>query len=138
VYQPRRAIPRSAVLILLLAFVVVGQSAQPSIRIPFTRTDAMITMRDGVRLHTVILTPQTQTEPLPILIDRTPYGVNEWNSDLVNAAYKASQPAEVRPQHFSRPGERFSARVSAHLSFSEIPLACECFRCEVIFAWLNS
>ena len=48
----------------------------------------MITMRDGVRLHTVILTLQTQTEPLPILLDRTPYGVNDWNSDLVNNVYK--------------------------------------------------
>jgi len=48
----------------------------------------MIRMRDGIRLHTVILTPQTQTEPLPILLDRTPYGVNDWNSDLVNNVYK--------------------------------------------------
>ena len=82
-FHLRRAIP--AVLILLFAFVVVGQ---PSIRVPFTRTETMITMRDGIRFHTVILTPQTRTEPLPILIDRTPYGVNEWNSDLVNNVYK--------------------------------------------------
>src|SRR6185503_5768456 len=90
VNESRRAIPRSAVLILLWAFVVpiVGQSAQQQVRVPFTRTEAMITMRDGVRLHTVILTPQTQTESLPIMIDRTPYGVNEWTSDLVNDAYK--------------------------------------------------
>ena len=79
--EPRRAIPRSAVLILLLAFVVVAQSAQPSIRVPFTRTEAMITMRDGIRLHTVILTPQTQTEPLPILIHRTPSV--SWARDLM-------------------------------------------------------
>jgi putative CocE/NonD family hydrolase len=47
----------------------------------------MITMRDGVRLHTVILAPQTQTEPLPIIMDRTPYGVAEWTSDVVNRAF---------------------------------------------------
>ncbi|HET7286919.1 MAG TPA: CocE/NonD family hydrolase, partial [Pyrinomonadaceae bacterium] len=90
-YQQRRDIPRFAILVLLLVsvFPLVGQTtSQQQVRVPFTRTEAMITMRDGVRLHTVILTPQTQTEPLPILIDRTPYGVNDWTSDLVNDAYK--------------------------------------------------
>ncbi len=32
-------------------------------------------MRDGVRLQTVILTPSVQTKPLPILLQRTPYGI---------------------------------------------------------------
>lgn len=57
-------------------------------RVPFTRTETMITMRDGVRLHTVILTPQNQTGPLPIILNRTPYGVKGWDSGLVNAAHK--------------------------------------------------
>ncbi len=35
----------------------------------------MIPMRDGVHLETVILTPLNQTSPLPILLERTPYGV---------------------------------------------------------------
>jgi putative CocE/NonD family hydrolase len=84
----RRAIPRLAVLILLWAQLGSAQQSSQQIQVPFTRTETMITMRDGVRLHTVMLTPQTQTEPLPILIDRTPYGVNDWNSNLVNNAHK--------------------------------------------------
>src|SRR5262249_54156424 len=48
----------------------------------------MIPMRDGVRLHTVILAPQTQTGPLPIIIDRTPYGVKDWDADRLNDEYK--------------------------------------------------
>jgi len=64
-----------------------GTQASQLVRVPFARTEAMIAMRDGVRLHTVILTPQTQSEPLPILITRTPYGVNEWNSDILNIAF---------------------------------------------------
>ncbi len=32
-------------------------------------------MRDGVRLQTVILTPSVQTASLPILLQRTPYGI---------------------------------------------------------------
>jgi putative CocE/NonD family hydrolase len=35
----------------------------------------MIPMRDGVHLQTVILTPLAQQGPLPILLQRTPYGV---------------------------------------------------------------
>jgi len=33
-------------------------------------------MRDGIKLHTVILTPVAFQEPLPILIKRTPYGAD--------------------------------------------------------------
>ena len=54
-------------------------------RIPYKRTEAMIPMRDGVKLYTVILAPENQTEPLPILMNRTPYGVKGWNSGRVNA-----------------------------------------------------
>jgi len=35
----------------------------------------MIPVRDGVHLQTVIMAPADQTEPLPILFRRTPYGV---------------------------------------------------------------
>jgi len=35
----------------------------------------MIPVRDGVHLQTAILTPVGQSEPLPILFQRTPYGV---------------------------------------------------------------
>jgi putative CocE/NonD family hydrolase len=42
----------------------------------YKRTEAMIPMRDGVKLHTVILKPADITTPLPFLIQRTPYGVD--------------------------------------------------------------
>jgi hypothetical protein len=45
----------------------------------YQRSEAMIPMRDGVKLHTVILTPTDITTPLPFLIDRTPYGADETN-----------------------------------------------------------
>lgn len=35
----------------------------------------MVPMRDGVHLQTVILTPLAQRQALPILLQRTPYGV---------------------------------------------------------------
>ncbi|MGA3162276.1 MAG: CocE/NonD family hydrolase [Terracidiphilus sp.] len=42
----------------------------------YQRTEAMIPMRDGVKLHTVILKPADITSPLPFLIQRTPYGAD--------------------------------------------------------------
>ena len=38
--------------------------------------DVMVPMRDGVRLHTEIYVPRGQTEPLPIMLERTPYYAN--------------------------------------------------------------
>src|SRR3569833_179820 len=40
----------------------------------FSFQEVMIPMRDGVHLQTVILTPLDRQEPLPILLQRTPYG----------------------------------------------------------------
>src|SRR5688572_16203212 len=57
----------------------------PDARVKFTRTEAMIPMRDGVKLFTVIFTPETQSEPLPILMSRTPYGVKGATSAGINA-----------------------------------------------------
>lgn len=36
----------------------------------------MIPMRDGIKLHTVLLSPVGAAEPLPILLQRTPYGAS--------------------------------------------------------------
>jgi uncharacterized protein len=44
----------------------------------YTRSEAMIPVRDGVELHTVILRPtgsEKSGPPLPFLMQRTPYGV---------------------------------------------------------------
>jgi uncharacterized protein len=43
----------------------------------YVRTEVMIPMRDGVKLHAVVLKPSDITTPLPILMERTPYGVDE-------------------------------------------------------------
>ena len=45
----------------------------------YQRTEVMIPMRDGVKLHAVILKPSDITAPLPFLIQRTPYGVDGTN-----------------------------------------------------------
>src|SRR5712692_7971425 len=56
--------------------------------VSFERREAMIPMRDGVRLHTLIFTPKNQTEALPIILSRTPYGIGGRNSNGINGRYK--------------------------------------------------
>ena len=53
----------------------------------YSREEVMIPMRDGVRLHAVILRPEGEKKPLPFLMQRTPYGVRESNSAVINARY---------------------------------------------------
>ncbi|HEU5236656.1 MAG TPA: CocE/NonD family hydrolase, partial [Pyrinomonadaceae bacterium] len=48
----------------------------------YERRDVMIPMRDGVKLHTVIIVPKTATanKKAPILLTRTPYNATELTS----------------------------------------------------------
>ena len=57
--------------------------------VAFERREEMVRMRDGVRLHTLIFAPKNQAESLPILIIRTPYGIDQNTSDSINDRYKA-------------------------------------------------
>jgi putative CocE/NonD family hydrolase len=57
--------------------------------VAMTRTDTMIPMRDGTRLHTVIVAPAAPTGPLPIMLERTPYGVAHWDATGVNVALRS-------------------------------------------------
>ena len=72
----------SSTFLFLITLLLGTQKsqAQPGVADKYNRQEQMITMRDGVRLHTVIYTPKNQTEPLPFLMARTPYGVNEYPS----------------------------------------------------------
>jgi putative CocE/NonD family hydrolase len=42
----------------------------------YKKTSAMIPMRDGIRLYTVIISPVYFNKPVPVLITRTPYGAS--------------------------------------------------------------
>ena len=63
----------------VLLFALVSGGAQKIGRdysANFDKTEVMIRARDGVRLHTEIYTPKNAIEPLPILFERTPYGIS--------------------------------------------------------------
>ncbi|HXE07468.1 MAG TPA: CocE/NonD family hydrolase [Acidobacteriaceae bacterium] len=53
---------------------------------PYTRSEAMVPMRDGVRLHCVIFRPEKAApgELLPILLNRTPYGAAQTDAQDIN------------------------------------------------------
>ena len=63
--------------ILLISFLIISCPAIFGQTITgYNIRDTMIPMRDGVKLYTVIFTPKEHTAPLPILIQRTPYGAS--------------------------------------------------------------
>jgi putative CocE/NonD family hydrolase len=69
-------------------------SNQPLVQknVAFEKREEMIRMRDGVRLHTLIFSPKSQSENLPFLMERTPYGVGEYTSDSVNGRFREFIP----------------------------------------------
>jgi putative CocE/NonD family hydrolase len=54
---------------------------------PYSRREVMIPMRDGIRLHAVILRPTGTKQTLPFLMERTPYGVDGSTSDSTNSRF---------------------------------------------------
>ena len=67
-------------VVLFLFFssaAIKGQTTQPTDPpAGFDKIEQMIPMRDGVKLHTIIYAPKSHRESLPILFNRTPYGID--------------------------------------------------------------
>ena len=66
-------------LLLCIAFMQGIVYAQTMQFANYKKTSAMIPMRDGIKLFTVILSPVDAQTPLPILLQRTPYGASGAN-----------------------------------------------------------
>ena len=69
-------------ILLFFALIVVHptsgraqESPGPDYGSIFTKTEDMIPMRDGVKLHTEIYVPKDAKEPLPFFLTRSPYGL---------------------------------------------------------------
>src|SRR5256885_16627196 len=91
----------------LLLLAVIGRAQSPPPKYPnypsetpsqfkpvtdsfdYVRRDVMIAMRDGVKLHTVILVPKGASHA-PILLTRTPYNANELTSHANSAHLNAN------------------------------------------------
>ena len=73
----RRRVPipfALAVVLVVLTPALPHLQGDPSAD-QFAVRDVMIPMRDGVKLHTKIYTPKNQAAPLPMIMKRTPYGI---------------------------------------------------------------
>jgi putative CocE/NonD family hydrolase len=85
---------RFSIVVLFLAFSPVllcaQQSQRPDLAQLFDKREVMIPARDGVKLHTEIYTPKNVSEPLPILFERTPYGISAPNNGHSRSLYRYS------------------------------------------------
>jgi len=80
---------------LLFTFSSAAQEKPTEVKPPepepkprFSRSETMIPMQDGTHLQTVVFRPLEQHEPLPILLQRTPYGVPADEKILARASWK--------------------------------------------------
>jgi uncharacterized protein len=75
---------RALVVLVCLTAVTPLMAQQPGVSL--SATENMILMRDGVRLYTQVYALTQATEPLPILLLRTPYGTGPLNAARMAAA----------------------------------------------------
>jgi putative CocE/NonD family hydrolase len=80
------AVTLISVVLTSPAASVAGQARADSAG-RFERTNVRIAMRDGVRLNTDVYVPKERRGPLPIILSRTPYGIDGAVGRL-NGSYK--------------------------------------------------
>ncbi len=82
-------------LVLAIALPQVGAqelvSPESTIRLRYQKTESLVAMRDGTKLHTVIYAPRDTTRSYPILLKRTPYSCAPYGSDTYPAALGPSE-----------------------------------------------
>jgi putative CocE/NonD family hydrolase len=84
---------RKKFLTAVFIFLILNISAQNITG--YNKQEVMIPMRDGIKLYTVIFTPKEPTAPLPILIQRTPYGAAvPDNYNILNNAFFGNMARE--------------------------------------------
>lgn len=74
-----------AVLLLVTALlawrIILRRSGSAFVRAHYSKREVRIPMRDGVTLFTQVYAPKDTTQPHPILIMRTPFGVEPYGPD---------------------------------------------------------
>ena len=83
--------------IFLLLVRLAAQQERPDYSKLFDKTEVMIPARDGIKLHTEIYSPKNPTEPLPIIFERTPYGLSD---DDKGYSRKLGRYAELIPEGY--------------------------------------
>ncbi len=79
-----RCISTTLVILALLALgPAAGFATAQNLPSGYIVTDVMVPTRDGVRLNTKIIAPDNSDEPLPIILLRTPYGIEGSEDNFV-------------------------------------------------------
>lgn len=76
--------------VVALAQAPTPQQAPTDFTPLYTKQEAMIPMRDGVRLFTAIYAPTDTTRPHPILMVRTPYSSGPYGADRMPGFFRNS------------------------------------------------
>lgn len=71
-----------------------ASAARVDLRATYDKTVHRITMRDGVRLYTVVYSPKDTSVRYPILLNRTPYGVGPYGDGEYRDHLGPSEPFE--------------------------------------------
>jgi uncharacterized protein len=74
---------RKIFLAVILVAFIQNCFAQTNSIIHYKISTVMIPVRDGIKLHTIIFSPVEASAPVPILIQRTPYGVGDRNDTTI-------------------------------------------------------
>jgi uncharacterized protein len=78
-------------LLLLTAAAGNAQTSAGYVKEHYTKIDTTITMRDGIKLYTVIFMPKDASQRYPFLIERTPYSAGPYGA--------ANYPAAIGPNN---------------------------------------
>ena len=83
----------SPLIAFLLAATVAStpQEQRLDLAMLFDKREVMIPVRDGVKLHTEIYTPKDAKEPLPFLLERTPYGISTADQGMSGHLFRYSE-----------------------------------------------
>ena len=86
---------RLIALLILVIYISYPGVAQQASGQAYVKKIYMVPMRDGVKLNTVVFSPVSSSTPLPILIQRTPYGADKPDSyDPLKVPYIAVMAKE--------------------------------------------
>lgn len=92
-------------IILLLTFVNTNLIARNNyddsllVNTYYTKAEYQIAMRDGIKLYTIIYTPKDTNSRYPILLNRTPYNIAPYGSELKFSFRRGLSPAFLKEKY---------------------------------------
>src|SRR4029434_3050494 len=81
-FAPRLIVGVVALCLLSLAAQTDARQSSPSnVKDHYMKSEHRITMRDGVKLYTIVYSPKDASQKYPILMTRTPYSAGPYGAD---------------------------------------------------------